>query len=560
MDNEPGPECRAIAVIELRDGGAAMKVAQADADGLTILEHLRHRTPYALLGDAIGGAAREAALDDVRELLGGFARAACDYGVVSMHLVINGLCGWREDIACAARELGMSVFTPDERQCVDMTLAAAGGEYGDGCALFVIPGGSSTWVVADNESIYCKLPVGMDTGRYSNLHILTRGGALLRRRDGLSVRALACDEMRACVRRLEAPSADAYRLLLCIDFPDGVLAPGGYTARQLARRADELTQELTGLGAEPGYVTPDMVDDEPYRIACMRRAVNVLWLAGELCSRLGCGGADVVRASALDAALYELTLGSGCIDNAGSDMGRALCGAEQCARRSGSDTWQSVTGTALTMLDALSDAFAEDELPGARELLRLAAVLDDCDGAAEELPGLTGEERSRLTAICAACRLRDNDDVYHRLTPVWQEPEDELFAAEQESGDEFAPGDEDGASGISPDADYDDDASGQDEAEPLRAATVHERLRSPAVRGAPLELRLAAVLLVARALYIVGSGRMTQVSARLGGRGLTVKAVQRGGAALETLEFRHRSRLFKRVFGIRARLKPDKRR
>ena len=62
---------------------------------------------------------------------------------------------------------------------------------------------------------------------------------------------------------------------------------------------------------------------------------------------------------------------------------------------------------------------------------------------------------------------------------------------------------------------------------------------------------------LARAL---GSERLQDVSVRLSGRGMIVRAVPRERALLETLEFKYHAELFERAFGIRARLKLVKRR
>lgn len=550
MDNDPGPECSTIAVIELCEGGAGMKVAQTGADGLAILEHLRHRTPYALLSAPDDAA--PAVIAEVEALLSGFARAARDYGADRPLLMICGLPDWHNMIAATAAALGMDVFAPGGRRLADIALKAVGGR-GDGRGLFVLPGGRETLVTADDESIYCRLPIGMDRGVYSELHMMTRGGAPLKRREGVA-RSLMRDEMRACVRHIDVPSPDAYCLFVCTDLA-GVLPPGGMTTRQISRRIDELEQELAALGAQFGYAPTD-ANDGHYRTACLRRAANVLLLTAELCARLGCGSAEIVCASPMDALLEQLARGE-CAEDAGVDDRRALCGAQQYARRHGADTWPHVQNAALTMMDALNDAFADEERDQVRLLLRLAAVLSGCSELPDELPGIARGTYSRLSAICEACSLRSNDEVYHRLMPVGQDAGEELFAAEQEGGDEFAPADDEGI-GDDEQSGADDESAGNESAQTC-GFDVRQALRSPGVRGASAELRAAAILLLAQALHAVDGERISQVTARLSGRGLTVKGTLRGNAMLETLEFKYRSRLFGRVFGIKARFKPEKR-
>lgn len=78
-------------------------------------------------------------------------------------------------------------------------------------------------------------------------------------------------------------------------------------------------------------------------------------------------------------------------------------------------------------------------------------------------------------------------------------------------------------------------------------------------RDLPLQLRVAAILMLARALSAGGAERLGQISAKLSERGLVVRASARDGATLESLEFRYRAELIKKVFGIKARLKLDKR-
>ena len=74
-----------------------------------------------------------------------------------------------------------------------------------------------------------------------------------------------------------------------------------------------------------------------------------------------------------------------------------------------------------------------------------------------------------------------------------------------------------------------------------------------------MQLRVAAILMLARALSAGGAERLGQISAKLSERGLVVRASARDGATLESLEFRYRAELIKKVFGIKARLKLDKR-
>lgn len=75
----------------------------------------------------------------------------------------------------------------------------------------------------------------------------------------------------------------------------------------------------------------------------------------------------------------------------------------------------------------------------------------------------------------------------------------------------------------------------------------------------PLELRVMAVLYIAKALNASGRARMSGFSAKLGKRSLLLRASVQENAMLETLTFKYRAELFSKVFGLNIRFKPDKR-
>lgn len=100
--------------------------------------------------------------------------------------------------------------------------------------------------------------------------------------------------------------------------------------------------------------------------------------------------------------------------------------------------------------------------------------------------------------------------------------------------------------------------------EPERSEPAHaERdIVGPQLKRArelPLNARVAAILMLAGALHASGANRLSQISVKLGDRGLVVHATAREGATLETTEFKYRAGLIKRIFGIKARLKLVKR-
>ncbi|MGN0742043.1 MAG: hypothetical protein ACI4L8_05300, partial [Candidatus Fimadaptatus sp.] len=237
-----------------------------------------------------------------------------------------------------------------------------------------------------------------------------------------------------------------------------------------------------------------------------------------------------------------------------------------------------VTAIARALLDALSPAFDAGELDRARELAALAAALCDSDAddaelsrAVERLPGLDERLRGMLSGICRALRSADNAAICAALMPEGDAPgrDEEMFlpepaAGEELAADEFAPSDEyeyepaeqeweePGAAGPAEGA-----PEPAPEADEGPAQYVRACLEQGGRAGVPLEMRVAAILALARAL---GGERLQDVSVRLGGRGLIVRAVPRASALLETLEFKYRAELFERAFGIRARLKLVKRR
>ncbi|MGN1069977.1 MAG: hypothetical protein ACI4P5_06160, partial [Candidatus Fimadaptatus sp.] len=140
--------------------------------------------------------------------------------------------------------------------------------------------------------------------------------------------------------------------------------------------------------------------------------------------------------------------------------------------------------------------------------------------------------------------------------------DEEMFPPESDAGeeltaaDEFAPSDE--YEYESAEQEWEEPgAAGPDEGAPEPAPEADDGSAQYVCAGVSLEMRVAAILALARAL---GGERLQDVSVRLGGRGLIVRAVPRERALLETLEFKYRAELFERAFGIRARLKLVKRR
>ena len=232
-------------------------------------------------------------------------------------------------------------------------------------------------------------------------------------------------------------------------------------------------------------------------------------------------------------------------------------------------------------IEGCEDAVVFDagELDKASELTVLAAALCDSEAddaelsrAVERLPGLDERLRGMLTGICRALRSADNAAICASLMPESDAPgrDEEMFLPEPDAGEELAAADE-----FAPSDEYEYEPAEQEweepgavgpyegapepapEADEGPAQYVRARLEQGGRAGVPLEMRVAAILALARAL---GSERLQDVSVRLSGRGMIVRAVPRERALLETLEFKYHAELFERAFGIRARLKLVKRR
>ncbi len=662
MANEPVRDFRTFAAIELGAGSADMKIAQSDGAGYRVLGHLRKRPPGALQTPPDANA--DAACESVRALLAGFALAARDFGAPPPTLMLNGLSDWSAQLTRLACEFDMPVFLPDAQQCADMAAAAVRrglGAEARGCALILTQSAETRFLTGDGL-ISQALPAGIDAGRYD---YLLRADELerARRKGGANTVALLRDCARACARSLPVPEPGAYNLTACMSFADDVVRQGEYTAKQLARLADDLERRLRELGTEPGYARAECA--ESYAASNMRRALNALLIADEVRARTGFTTMRIVGVAALDEALHVLAQRDGRLEHAGADTELARRGVEYYARTRGVDTAQTerVRVAAGLLSKALARAFIEEEQATVAELMELAPTLVECFSSGgvmrvrdvARLPGLGTQRREQLLAICEACLERDNSDVYAHLVPdagmALERDEEALFNADIAETDDFAAPDDDeddvepeglpsagdavdghefGASDAAVEIDAPDDAAQEsgdalpepddaplepDDASPPEAGPAQadaeaanrqyyalrlhdmasagmreyaemfggdehaDELPQPAAaqmppvhverditgpqlvlaRELPLTARVASIIMLARALSVGGAGRLGQLSAKLGARSLVVRAAARDGAALEALEFRYRAGLVKRIFGIKARLKLDKR-
>lgn len=583
MDIVPGPECRIMAAIGLSPGSADMLIVQSGAGGPEELDHLWRRPPLALSHSR--GTDRRAALDELRGLLEGFVRAARDYGVETAYLLIDGLDAWREDVLSLAAELGLKAFAPDARRRSDMALAAAARAAGGDkeSLLLVLPEGAQTCVAPGDGRFMHVLPLGMDGGCIDELLPLALRDEYRRlgRKGGVDVRELLREAAEASARRIAPEGRERYRLCLALDMPRGLIEPGVYNARRFDKLTQNVARRAADAGALPCYALAEDTRSESYLACCLRRAHNALCLAGAVRAQLGKEEVCIVDASPLGELMHSLTGGQARPEEAGCDAAMARGGAYSYADAHGARAAQyaRVTDAARALLDALSPAFDAGELDKASELTVLAAALCDSEAddaelsrAVERLPGLDERLRGMLTGICRALRSADNAAICASLMPESDAPgrDEEMFLPEPDAGEELAAADE-----FAPSDEYEYEPAEQEweepgavgpyegapepapEADEGPAQYVRARLEQGGRAGVPLEMRVAAILALARAL---GSERLQDVSVRLSGRGMIVRAVPRERALLETLEFKYHAELFERAFGIRARLKLVKRR
>lgn len=570
MDKDPGPECRAYAAIMLDIGSADMMIMQTGANGPEELDHLWRRTPHELMhGRGAGG---EAAVAALRALLSGFVRAARDYGIGEAYLLVNGLESWRSAIEGIAGELHLRALFLDGRCCADMALAEAARRLGgdNGPRLFIIPDGTQTHVISGDGRYALALPMGMDRGCYDELIALAREGDRRRlvRKDGQDARIMLMrDEACSCARALPASGLEGYRLYMCIDMPYGILKQGEYDARRFDGMAEDMAHAAMEAGAGVCYALSEQdVCDETYRTSCLRRAHNALCVASAVRARINAASVSVISASPLSAVVEALGRSEG-VEHAGSDVELARRSVEGYADAHGGSIARAlrIATSARMVLRALSAAFAGDEFALADELMVLGSKLIDCaavDGeelvaAVLRLPGLSARMREMLCAICAAGRSGDNQLIYSSLMPgsrADERYEESMFALDAPLSDEFAPAEDyDPASAYGEDADAD-----PADYESAPGAQARSGLSMSADK--PLALRAAAILHLALTLDASGRARLSGLTVKLGERGLLLRASLQESAVLETLSFKYRSELFERVFGIKARLKLDKRR
>lgn len=571
MDNDPGPECRTYAIIELNMGIASMKVVQTDNGRIVLIDRLWRRTPFTL--QSYMRIADAETLDSVRSLLNGFCNAARDYAACAVYMIISGVDSWRDDIAHIGSEMGMIVLTPDLRRYADMVLAAAKNVLGgdNGRRLFIIPGGAETYIVSGDGKYSYRLPIGVDRGQFANLLKIARIDE--RRHLKRSARhdmqlMLLRDEADACVRFLSASEMGNYKLFICADFPNGRIAQGNHTAKQFAHMVDETAHRLHKTGAQLCYALEKSDScHESFDINCLRRAHNALQIANAVCTRLGALEVGVVAISAADAIAHALTQAGAKIEDAGHNAELARRGANSYAASHNGNSLQSdrVVELSRLMLNNMKFAFSESELPLANELIELASILKECvvqDEAQlardiDTLPGLGMQTRDMLRKICSVSNYASNEDISGALMYVPSaeyQDDDALFAGDAEFSDEFTANDDDDTD------DADIDVSNEEivgfEKESVEAVKDY----SETALSVPLEMRITAILCIARALNASGRSRYNSFSAKIGKRGMLIRTSVQEIATLETFEFKYRARMFRRVFSIKIRLKPDKRR
>ena len=572
MDNDPGPECRIYAIVELNMGIASMEVIQADGVRTIVIDRLWRRAPFALQSamrthdnDNIE------TLDSLRSLLAGFCRAARDYAVCSMYMIISGVDLWRDDIARIADEMGIVALTPDWRRHADMVLAAAENILGgnNGQRLFIVPGGAETYIISGDGKYSYKLPMGMDMGQSANLleivHEAERRQFKRGARQDMQLAVLR-DEANACARFLSASELSNYKLFICANLPNEAIAYGNHTAKQFAHMVDETAHHLAKADVQLCYALKGSdICHESFSVNCLRRAHNAMQIANAVCTRLGALEVNLVAISATDAIAHALAHSLVHIEDAGHNAELARRGAKNYASAHNGNSVQSdrIITLARLILGAMNCAFSESELPLANELIELASILNDCvlpDEAQlirdiDMLPGLGMQTRNMLQKICSVGDDAPNEDVLGIICDQSTDAQDDdaLFAGDSEYSDEFAPTD-----------DYDSDDADAESAIEEAIKLEKDRTEAPDYSAmalhVPLEMRVAVILYMARALNASGRGRYNEFSAKLGKRGLLIRATAQESAILETLAFKYRAELFRRFFGIKIRLKPDKRR